>query len=211
MKNAWYFIFFFISAVGYSQDVFDKMAKESCSCVQAKNLDFSKNNDLTQLQMDAGICIITSYSTHKNEISETERAGFEGTNGMRKLGEKIAMNMVNYCPDVIMAMGKRYLQEKDEDKSNEVIKADQLTVTPTISGKITAIEIKQLVTIKVKDKNSRTHNFLILEYFETASLFTENKLKVGDAITVGYEEYELYDPVSKDFKYFKVISSLEKK
>ncbi len=52
---------------------------------------------------------------------------------------------------------------------------------------------------------------MLLDYFDTASLYTENKIKVGDELTVGYSEIELYDTVSKDFKYFKVISSLEKK
>jgi len=50
----------------------------------------------------------------------------------------------------------------------------------------------------------------MLDYFDTAFLFTEGNIKVGTEITAGYTEVELYDPEAKDFKYFKIITSLQK-
>jgi hypothetical protein len=211
MKNFFYLIVFFISTTVVAQDPLDKIAKESCSCVESKKLDFTKDSDIKALQMALGLCIVESFSTHQSKFSKKELAEFEGEGGMRKLGEKVAMKMVSYCPDVIMAMGKKYLEEKEANSGDEVIQGDPIEADPTIEGTITAIEKNQFVTIKLKDKNGRVHSFLLLDYFETASLYTENKIKVGDALTIGYSEIELFDTASNDFKYFKIISLLEKK
>lgn len=211
MKYAFlYFFFLFFISVGYSQDIYDTIASESCSCIKAKKVDFTKNDDAKSMQANAGLCMINCYTAHKNEISESEQAQYSGSDGMRRLGEKIGIKMMNYCPETIIALGMKYLDENDA-KTNKVIeeiKANPLTFA--IEGKVTAIDIKEFVTIRVKDKNNRIFNFLILDYFDTASLFTENKIKVGDDLSVGYSEKELYDSISKDFKYFKVIISLEK-
>ena len=210
MKYVFSFVLFlcFIS-VGYSQDVYDKIANESCSCIKAIKVDFTKNNDAKTMQANAGLCMIDCYTAHKSEISETEQAQYSGSDGMRKLGEKIGIKMMSYCPDIVIAMGRKYLDENNaNNKVLEKIKGNQLTFT--IDGKITAIETEEFVTIKVKDKNNRIYNFLLLNYFETASLFTENKINIGDDLSVGYSEEELYDPVTKDFKYFKIITSLKK-
>lgn len=211
MKNFFYLIVFFISGTAYSQEPLDKVAKETCSCVEKKNLDFTKDSNIQAVQMALGLCIVESFSANQSKFSKKELAEFEGAEGMRKLGEKVAMKMVSYCPDIIMAMGRKYLDDKEGNSGDEVIQGDPIEADPTIEGTITAIEKNQFVTIKVKDKNSRVHSFLLLDYFDTASLYTENKIKVGDTLTVGYSEIELYDTASNDFKYFKIISSLEKK
>jgi hypothetical protein len=212
MKNFFYLIVLFISISAYAQDPLDKIAKESCSCIEKKKLDYTKDSDIKAVQMALGMCIVESFSAHQSKFSKKELSEFEGEGGMRKLGEKVAMKMVSYCPDVIMAMGKKYLDDKGEENGDdEVVQEDIVEADPTIEGTITAIEKNQFVTIKVKDKNNRVHSFLLLDYFETASLYTENKIKVGDALTVGYSEIELFDSTSNDFKYFKIISLLEKK
>lgn len=210
MKHALtYFLFLSFISAGYSQDVYDKMANESCSCIKAKKIDFTKNTDVKDMQINAGLCIIDSYTSHKSEISESDKLQFSGLDGMRKLGEKVAMKMMPFCPEVIMAMGKKYLDEKDA-KEKIVIEEPPLIITPVIHCIVTAIETKQFITLKVKDKESRIHNLLFLNPFSTASLLTENEIKIGDTLTVGYSEKEMYDPVTKDFKYFKIITSLKK-
>ncbi len=208
MKNLAYLLLFFVSISGYAQekDTFDTIAKETCSCMKAKNIDFSKLNDDSSIKMTLGLCMIESYSAHKNELPVAERVEFGDKEGMRGIGEKVALKMMNHCPDYVLELGRQYLDENEDEAEAEVVEAD-----PTVEGKVTAIEVKQFVTIKVKDKNNRVHNFMLLDYFDTASLYTENKIKVGDDLTVGYSEIELFDTTTKDFKYFKIISSLEKK
>lgn len=174
--------------------------------MKAKNIDFSKLNDDSSIKMTLGLCMIESYSAHKNELPVAERVEFGDKEGMRGIGEKVAVKMMNHCPDYVLELGRQYIDDNEADADAEVVEE-----VLTIEGKVTAIEVKQFVTIKVKDKNNRIHSLMLLDYFDTASLYTENKIKVGDDLSVGYAEIELFDTTSKDFKYFKIISSLEKK
>ena len=66
------------------------------------------------------------------------------------------------------------------------------------------------MSIQVKDKNGRNFSFLLLDYFETASLLTNKEINKNDNIKVSYTEIELFDPQNKEFRYFKIITNLEK-
>lgn len=194
-------LFFVATCSVNAQVVYDIIGQETCDCLKAKNIDFSKPENADSIELNVGLCMLTSYNKHKDEFPVGERFEMSDKESMKRLGEKVALGMVSNCPDFLMALGKNYV---DDEETLET------TQTLYIEGKVTAIETKEFVTIKIKDKNNRVHSFLLLEYFETASLFTENQIKNGTNLKIGYYEVELYDTVSKDFKYFKVISSLEK-
>ena len=195
------FSLFTVSVYGQNEEIYNKIAGESCTCLNAKNIDLKNQKDSENLTMMFGLCIIESYNNHKMELPESDRKSFDDNEGMKALGEMVAMKMIAQCPDYLIALGQLSDDEGDITQAAEI----------KIEGKVTAIESKQFVTIKLKDKNGRIHNLLLLDYFETASLFTEGQIKNGSDITVGYSDVELYDVTSKDFKYFKVITSLEKK
>jgi hypothetical protein len=197
-------IFLFVLNVSFAQDTFDKIAKEACECIDKKEVNISDTSDIQTLQLSLGTCVMESYLLHKDEFPESEKVAMDDQDGLRKLGEKVAIKMVNYCPNYILELGRKYL---DENGDNSTTKENY----SYIMGTVTDIEIKQFVTIKLKDQNKRTHSFLFLDYFDTASVYTEGNLKVGDSLNIGYSEYELYDPTKKDFSYFKIIMSLEKK
>ena len=124
-------------------------------------------------------------------------------NAAEKLGEKVAMKMVTYCPETILEIG---MMSREEDKAE----AEAEPEYETIEGTITAIEVKQFVTIKMKDKNGKQVQFLLLDYFETASVYTDGKLKVNDKVAISYGDVELYDPIQKEFRTYKVITALKK-
>ena len=191
-------IFLFLSAIANAQDVLDTMAKETCECVTSKNLDI-KNLSSEKLQMEFGVCAMQSYSKHKEAYDKVSPSDIGDTNSMRKLGESLAMKMLGMCPDVIMGLAK-----SDED---EIAAAP----SPTVEGTVVEFVTEQFVTIKVKDKNQRLHNFIMLDYFDTASLYTDGLIRKKDQIVVTYSEIELFDPKVKEFRYYKVITGLEKK
>jgi hypothetical protein len=201
MKKILYlFLLFSASINAQADDVYDVIAKETCSCIESKKIDINAEAKDNKLTMTLGLCMIESHTKHKMELPEKDRTEFGNDKGMQNLGEKVAIKMVSHCPDYIIALG----QMEDEESTTEV---KQLT----IEGKVTGIETKQFVSIKLKDKNNRSHNLLLLNYFETASLYTEGTIKSGIELIVGYDEVEMYDPEAKDFKYFKIITSLQKK
>lgn len=199
-------LFVLITSSAYSQDaIIDIVAKETCECMSAKKTDLTKVN-VEDLQMDLGICMLKSYSEHSKDFDESSKINITDEEEMGAFGEKIAMKMINYCPDFIIELGKIAIAE-DEAAAFEEGKKQ----SASIEGVITEIKYDQFVTISVKDKNNRIHNLLLLNYFDTASLFTNGDVKKGTSVVISYSDTELYDSTSKDFRFYKVISGLEKK
>ena len=184
-----------------SQEILTTVTKEVCSCTEGKK-ELIKTATPEGLKLQLGLCILTSYTNHKTEIIAQYGEIMSKDGAMEKLGEDIGMKMVEVCPDVLMSIASA---GGFEDSSSEAIE------TKTIEGEITDIKTEQFVTIQVKDKNARIYNFTLLNYFDTASLFTANEIKKKDRIAVTYNEIELYDTKEKEFRYFKVLTKLEKK
>jgi len=186
-------------SASYSQDaVLEKMAIQSCDCLHAKKIDYEASSE-KELETVFASCVIQSFATHQVEYSKFAKVNFGDQSAMEKLGVDIAVKMMAHCPEVIMAMGA---SDDDEDST--------ATVSQTIDGQLTEILTGEFVSFKVKDANGRMHTFILLDYFDTASLFTENQLKQKDKVSVSYTEIELYDPKMKEFRYYKVIDGLQK-
>lgn len=201
MKNLIVLFFLSLSFNVFSQDVYDIMGKETCECISKKKVDFNAatKNDL---QLQVGLCMIQSYTAHSSEFSESEKINLDDEAAMERLGEKVAMKMLESCPEIILEMGKaatRTDQEQVSEKSN-------LSVT----GQITAISKEQFMTVQLKDKNGRSYSFLVLNYFDTASLLTNNEVKVKNEVKISYSEVELLDVKTNEFRYFKIINNIEK-
>ncbi|GEP51807.1 hypothetical protein FNO01nite_24790 [Flavobacterium noncentrifugens] len=181
-----------------AQELMDVMAKESCECVMAKNLDL-KNISSEKLQLEFGTCVVQSYTTHKEAYDKISKTDFSDKDSMRKLGQDVALKMFSICPDVLMALANDNASENSTAES------------PKIEGEISDFVTNEFVTIKVKDKNNRLHNLILLDYFDTASLYTDGLIRKKDKVIMSYSEVELFDPKSKEFRYYKVITGIEKK
>ncbi len=196
-------LFVLLSSSVYSQDaIMDLVAKETCECMSAKKTEMT-NDNIEELQMNLGICMLKSYTDHSKDFDESNKINITNEEQMGDFGEKIAMKMINYCPDFILELGKIAIAE-DESAGDTKKNAE------TLEGVVTDIKTEQFATISIKDKNDRVHKLLLLDYFDTAALFTSGDVKKGSQILVNYSEIELYDPVLKDFRFYKVISGLEK-
>ncbi len=187
--------------MSYAQDIIETLANETCSCLQARKLDLDKLSG-DQIENEFVTCFFANYGKHTDEVQKVEKLDFGNEEQMTKFGEKVALKMITVCPDIIMAMGRA-----DDGNNVAAIEPQFLSV----DGEITEIKTDGFVTIVVKDKNARLYNFALLNYFETASLYTNGKLKKNDKVKVSYSEMELYDTKAKEFRYYKVITGLEKK
>ena len=202
MKYIYLQIVFFISFFNIeAQELIDVVTAEVCSCSEGKKEKLSTLQG-EKLEFELGLCILASYSKHTSEIKSTYGDLLVEKDKMEKFGGDIGVKMATICPDKLLYFAGN-MEFDDEDtaiKSNSIIE-----------GKIVEIKIDQFATIVVKDKNGRVHNFLFLNYFDTASLFTNDEIKKNNSINVSYYESELYDPKNKEFRYYKIITGLEKK
>jgi hypothetical protein len=200
MKKILIIVILIFSSVSYSQDALDIIGKETCECLNKKIPDVTKVPS-NELQNELGACMMTSYMAHKSELKPEDQSEFGNSEGMRKLGENVAMKMLVHCPNIIMELGRSSLDE--EAKVEEVENAK-------ISGQFIESKSNDFISISIKDNVGRTHSLILLTFFENSNLISENLLKKNQKIEVEYYEQEFYDPKSKDFRYYKVLQGLKK-
>lgn len=199
MKKIFLFFILMCFANTYSQSGgLDLIAKETCECLDAKKAK-SENFTGKELKTAVGLCIIKSYSDHKSELTSEEKEKFNDTDGMGKLGETVALKMLAFCPNMIMELGKNSKDEITDEKEDAFI-----------LGEVIDIQSEQFITLQVKDQNGRKYSFLLLTYFDTAPLLTNNDIKKKDKLKISYTEIELFDSKAKEFRYFKILTKLEK-
>ncbi|PTS88745.1 hypothetical protein DBR27_23300 [Flavobacterium sp. HMWF030] len=199
MKKVFLLLVLLCGVDGYSQEVFDFIAKETCECLQAKK-DKQPNLSADDFKTEVGVCMIKSYSDHMSEFKGADKVDFGDSEGMTKLGEKVAIKMMQFCPNVILELGK-----SAQNAEKEVEKEDAF-----VEGVVVDILSEQFVTLQMKDQKGRSYNLLLLDYFDTASLLTNNEIKKKDKVKVSYSEIELFDSKAKEFRYYKIITKIER-
>lgn len=194
-----------ISIHANSQDLLEKVTKEVCTCIDAKKENLSDTSS-EKLKVQLGLCILASYSAHEKEINAKYGKIMEDEKAMDKFGEEVGMKMVTVCPATLMAIAGA-VGDDETKTTDEAVEEEKLSV----EGKISEIKNEQFTSVIIKDKNSRVYTFLVLDYFDTASLITGNEIKKDDTVVIYYSDIELYDNKTKEFRFFKVISGIEKK
>jgi thymidine phosphorylase len=180
-----------------AQDILSTVTKEVCACVETKK---DKLQGLTpdKLQAQLGLCILASYTAHETEIKVKYGEILNNDKAMEKFGEEIGLKMSTVCPETLL----EFAGVNVDDAESEVL---------SVEGKITEIKNEQFTTILVKDKNGRVYSFLVLNYFDTASLVSGDELNKNNSVIIKYSEVELYDNKAKEFRFYKIVSGIEKK
>jgi len=197
-KSLFVFVLSLFCMNAKSQDILDVITKEVCSCVNDKK-EMLKDAGSEKTQMQLGLCIISSFSSHEKEVTAKYGDLMETEGAMQKLGGDVGVRMVSVCPDILMM----FADTESEEEMSEI-------PALTIEGKIIEIKQEQFLTIIAKDNSGRNHTFLVLTYFEDSNLLIENKLKKNDKVSIVYWEQEFYDAKAKDFRYYKVIQGIKK-
>jgi hypothetical protein len=187
---------FFISATTFSQDVKDKIAKETCECTTKLDLDEMDSSDL---ELNFGLCMLESYNKHINEFAENEKLDFENNAQMEKFGEEIALKMLSFCPDMILKLGEGY--KSDETVSNDL----------TIEGIFNGTKAETFFNVIIKEPTGKTTKLILLDYFENAYLITDKLLKNNQEVKVTYYEAKLFDSKSNSFVATKIITNIIQK
>lgn len=190
----------------HSQDILDTLTKEVCSCADAKKEKLAEANSQKR-HMGLGICIassiiVSSISSHKEEVTAKYGNVMDNNEEWEKLGSDIRLKMAVICPDVLMALAETGQFDTDSEPDEDEYS--------TIEGRIVEIKQEQFLTVAVKDNSGRSHTMLMLMFFEGSNLLTEDKLKKNDKVLVEYFEQEFYDVKAKDFRYYKIIQGINK-
>jgi hypothetical protein len=164
MKFNFFLILFFFSFLAQSQIILDTIAKETCSCLKNKDLDFKNENDLSKIEMELGFCMITNINKHNSDLTGMTQIDYSNSDELTKLSGEIAVKMLNYCPDYLFSLGKISTKTKENPKDSIPINCISLPINLL---ECTLIEVKknQFVSLIVKDTKNKLHTLLILNYF----------------------------------------------
>ncbi len=168
------------------EDIYRTLAIETCECISKRKMDMTKRKEV---EMALGLCMLESAQRNNMDLEMTD------SEAMRKLGEKVGIQMAPICPDVFSAFIE---QGKDE------------TDVLSLSGKIKSVEEKDFLFITLKENGGKEHKLIWLRYFPGSDEFQEDPKKlVGKHVSITYQEIECYLPKAKLYYNNKEITSLQ--
>ncbi len=197
-----FLLFVVFANLSFAQDVMDKITIETCECIKAKNLDLEKVAP-SELQMQLGLCMMQSYSNHKEKLPKSKRALLDNDEQMEKFGEEIGMKMITHCPDILMAIGKNEIQKNEE---SEVVETQSLSST----GQLIERKIDGFLTIRIKEESGRINDFILVKNFDNAFLISDDVLKVNSKVKVDFYYEDIYDSKLNKFVNSKVLLDIQK-
>ena len=172
MKNSLFILLLFTIhfAISQDKDILDTVAVKSCSCIEES--DWAEN-DRNDIEMTLGLCIIEAALPYKEEISRLYDIDFVDLGGAsgEKLGELVAIRMMNHCPDLMIQIGELIIGSMEEEEEEFYLSA---------SGTITKENKDPFLILTVVDDNNTEQKFIWLTDFPgSENLLKLEKLKLA--------------------------------
>lgn len=191
-------IFLALALHSYAQDsVLKTITQETCDCLESKKSQLLKENNTQKLYMAMGVCVFESYGNHKDAYDrEFGVLNLNDGEAARGLGEKIGLEMAVLCPETLMLVAG----QAEETKQKETFK--------TLEGIVVDIEKDLFNIVVVQEQNGKRHRLVWLDFFEGDDLIQNFSEGTAKDLTIEYEEKEFFDPNSKEYRVFKVVSKV---
>ena len=167
----------------------DKISKETCEYLSSTEMDtLSKKDKVLKL----GVFIIGLYNKYEKKLKK-EGIIFDfskGKSGGRAFGEKVGVNMLKFCPKVLVALSQDS-NTKDDVQEN--------TTTQFVLGKLIRVQEKEFASIIMIDENGKTQKFLWLHNFKGSEKLIQGVDLEGLKIKISYKTIECYSPQLKEY------------
>ena len=196
---------FIIAHTVRGEDVIDKITEASCECLKA----VSDTMDIESYQLQLGLCILKEAQPYKAELKKSYKIDLEkinkaGYSGGETLGEMVGGKLVTYCPEEIERMA-RIMKSIENGGTAE---AASNTVSK-LSGKVTAVEKNQFITLFIEEPNGKISKALWLQYFTNSNMLQQNLDNlIGKQIILEYIGEEIFDHRLDEYVSYKVIKNL---
>lgn len=179
----------------YSQEFIEKLAQETCVCLEGKS---TEGMTQSQKEMQMGVCMFQGIGKYKQEFDAYKKSQNLNDIDLEKFGEELGIEMAVICPSfIINFVDPAYFSEDPEaDYSLEV----EL-------GKIKSIDKKQFNTVNLEIGDGSILKFLWLWDFEGSEILIKEQLK-NKWINVFYSNIMLYDPEKKTYINYKVVEGI---
>jgi hypothetical protein len=183
------------------EDVLDLVAKKTCEYLNSDEVKDLKGDELA---MKMGLKMFALYGQYKEELNKVG-VTFDSSNASesgRKLGERIGMVMIKFCPDALMALAgeDKQLVNTNDEKSEEF---------KSVTGTIKSIQGDDILTLVIKDASGKTQKFIWLSNFKGSDKLIETKRTRGLQVKVFYKDIEVYSPQLKEYIIRKQITQID--
>lgn len=197
MKNIFICLFAVISTTIYSQDYLDKIALESCGCLD--RISDTLNNE--QFYLEFGVCMLIASEPYKKQLKkehDIDLKSFDEANG-EKLGILIGSRLAIVCPEKLLKLSERSVE--DNTKAQETFE---------VIGEVTSISKELFVTFTIKSDN-RTMKYVWLTQVSTnIDLAMEYENLLNKKVKATYVPDELFDPKINEYRKHFILLSIEK-
>lgn len=193
-------IFLFFATTLSAQDQGDAYLNEAaeavCECYQAKE----DPGNAADRQMLLGTCMI-QFIEESREKAEAALGpiDYNDSRGMTRIGERLGVKMLEYCPSTIMALaGESTPGEEASATSGE---------TASMTATLSALPTTDPAVLSFRTADGRPVNVLWLEFFPGADLL--NTMAVGKKFTIQYKTMDIFSGETGEYVTRRVIKSLQ--
>jgi len=188
MKNILLALLLFASFFSNAQEDYKVIAKETCECIQKKDLSAATKKSI---EVALGLCMFEVIQAHNIEVDMSDG------DAMRKFGEKVGMQMAPICPEIFV-------------KLTEDAEEPRTSVNESVSGTIKSIEEKEFLFITLKDESNKEVRLVWLRHVEGADDYlSDYKKLIGKKATLSYQNFELFNPKAKGYFGYKMLTAIE--
>ncbi|MFT3884528.1 MAG: hypothetical protein QM724_03585 [Flavobacteriales bacterium] len=197
-------LLFLLHAVLHSQaqDVLDKVAKDSCPCVDEAMQD---STDAAAAKL--GTCMLTKAMPYKKELKKKYGMDLDRIDGEsgRAFGQMLGIHIAMQCPRFAEFSMRLAAQT---EKENAEIPPPPTTIR-TITGVVQETHPSAFLTVLVRAGDGTAYELLLLDHVANAERVYQDPAKArGLAADWTYEEREFLDPYSRSYKTYRVIRGI---
>lgn len=188
------------STVALSQSYMDKIAKESCECLD----NISDSLEPKLYQMELGMCMINAAMPYKKKLKKDYKIDFNKIDEQgEELGQIIGAKMGMVCPEALVKIANKFEDVEDEPNGDAID-------NNSFNGKIVDIEQNQFVTFSIKDERGKVTKFYWFNFIESYMDLPQNYKTLKDkSVQIYFSTQEFFDPKIGEYRNFNIIESLE--
>lgn len=193
-----------------AQEVLDVIASETCECTST--MDTTLTTEARNLAL--GICMLQSAEPYRKELKKKYKIDLDHVErDAEDLGRLVGFRMASKCPELFARIIRQNASLSTDEpppapsRSSEIIRKFTVQQTP---GKLASVRSGQFLTLVVLAEDGRTLDLLLLGQAENvANLLRRPDQGRGATGIWSYAADELFDPLSRTFRPFYVITGYE--
>jgi len=182
-------------------DIIDKVAKETCTCMDGRDLEGITKESFEQ---EIGTCLIDVASKYTAELQEAMDFDINDQNSVSSLGEKVGRNIAMNCPTLFQKMMELYSDDQE-------VSPDQVQQLARYRGTFVRMEKSgAFAKIVLRGEGSAETSFTWMEYFPGSEMFIEGSDSLnGQIMTVTYKTSKVYHPGTNEYREMKIITRVD--